>query len=152
MALTEAPPPEPRPRKGIGAILPYTTVALLIACAYVAWVFYSRYQSNKEAAARIAAEQEAKRQTAVHAVFGSGEIRFTAFSVDDSVLRHGQSTELCYGVENAATVRIDPPIAQLKPTYHSCIEISPKTTTTYTITASDGKGHTESKSLTLPVK
>jgi hypothetical protein len=152
MALTDAPAPEPKPRRGIGAVLPYTTVALLIACLYVAWVFYSRYQGNKEAAARIAAEQEAKRQAAVHAVFGSGEIRFTAFSVDDSVLRSGQSTELCYGVENATTVTINPPIAPLKPTYHSCVEISPKKTTTYTITASDGKGHTESKSLTLPVR
>ena len=38
----------------------------------------------------------------------------------------------------------------IKPSYHHCVEIAPKKTTTYTITADDGAGHT--KSLSLEVK
>lgn len=153
MALTD--PPQqvpPRAKKGLAALLPYTTIALIIAVLYVAWVFYSRYESNKQLASRLAAEQESKRKAVVGAVFGSGEIRFTAFDVADSVLRRGKSTQLCYGVENAKTVTIEPSVAKLKPTYHSCFDIAPKTTTTYTITAYDGGGHKESKSLTLQVR
>ena len=88
----------------------------------------------------------------VEEVYGSGEIKFTDLSADVGVLSPGQTTELCYGVLNAKTVKIDPPVAQLKPTYHHCLEIAPKKTTTYTITAENGAGHSKSESLTIQVK
>jgi hypothetical protein len=59
---------------------------------------------------------------------------------------------LCYGVVNAKAVKVDPPVEQLKPSAHHCFEIAPKKTTTYTITADDGAGHTKSEALTIQVK
>jgi hypothetical protein len=132
-------------------ILPYTTVALIAAILYVAYIFYSRHQSDVEATARIEAQKEADRQRTVAAVFGNGEIRFNQFTIDRTSLKRGETARLCYGVENAATVKMDPPLEQLKPTYLHCLDISPKVTTKYTITADDGKGHSKSQSLELPV-
>jgi hypothetical protein len=53
-------------------------------------------------------------------------------------------------VVNAVSVKLDPPVEPLKPTYRHCIEIAPKTTTTYTLTAFNAKG--QSKSVSLEVK
>ncbi len=52
---------------------------------------------------------------------------------------------LCYGVENANSVQLDPPIEKLWPSLVRCFEIAPPHTTTYTLTAkgTDGAGVTE---------
>jgi hypothetical protein len=155
MSLTDAPGPgEPikAPGSFLQKLLPVTTVGILIAVLYVAWTFYSRHQSNVEAERAAAAKEQEKRQRTVDAVFGNGEIMFSVFSADTGVLERGQHTQLCYGVTNAKSVKLDPPIAELKPTYRNCLEIAPAKTTTYTITADDGKGHTKSESLTVQVK
>lgn len=155
MALTDAPTPqEPvkRPGSFLQKLLPFTTIGVIIAALYVAWTFYSRHQSNVEAERAAAAKEQAQRQRTVDAVFGNGEIVFSMFSADAGVLKRGQHTQLCYGVTNAKSVKLDPPIAALKPAYRNCLEIAPAKTTTYTITAADGKGHTKSESLTIQVK
>ena len=144
--------PEKASRSPLQALLPYTTVAVVIAALYVAWTFYSRYESNRKAEQAIQAQKDAARKQIVEQVYGSGEIKFSTFSADSGVLKRGESTQLCYGVENAKTVKIDPPIEQAKPTYYHCVEITPKTTTTYTITAQDAKGNSKSESLTVQVR
>ena len=154
MAITDAPPPPPeRPRRSkLEGLLPYTTVAVIIAALYVAWTFYSRYESNKQAVERIQAQREAARKRVVDQIYGSGEIRFTAFTADNGVLQRGQTTQLCYGVVNAESVTLNPAVEPIKPSYHHCVEIAPKQTTTYTLTAKDAAGHSKSESLTIRVQ
>ncbi|MBV8866742.1 MAG: hypothetical protein JO210_15215 [Acidobacteriaceae bacterium] len=156
MALTDVPDTPREPAKGpgsaLGKLLPVTTVGVLIAALYVAWTFYSRHQSDVAAQQAAAAKEQARREQTVHTVFGSGEILFSTFSADSGLLRRGEHTQLCYGVENAKTVKLDPPVSEIKPSYRNCIEIAPKATTTYTITADDGKGHTKAESLTVRVQ
>lgn len=147
----EAPSSNPSDSR-LKKLLPFTTVALIIAALYVVWTFYSRHQSDRLAQQQLATQQQQARQRVVEQVFGSGEIKFNAFGVDSGALRRGEKTQLCYGVENATTVKMDPPVEQLKPTYYHCLEISPAKTTTYTITAADGKGHTQSRSLVVQVR
>jgi hypothetical protein len=153
MALTDAPeqPPKP-PGSVLRKLLPVTTVALVLAVLYVAWTFYSRYTSNKEAQQNLAAKQQEARQRVVNQVYGSGEIRFSSFSVDTAHLKRGESTQLCYGVVNATSLKLEPPVEEVKPSYHHCLEVSPKKTTTYTLTAADSAGHTKSLSLELKVE
>jgi hypothetical protein len=153
MSLTQ-PPNEPERKQGsaVRAILPYTTIAMIIAALYVAWTFYSRYEANRTAAVAIQNKKAEENKQFVSQVYGSGEVKFTAMSADSGVLGLGQTTQLCYGVVNAKTVKVDPPVEQLKPSYHHCFEVAPKKTTTYTITADDGAGHTKSESLTIQVK
>lgn len=153
MSLTDAPKePERKPRSPLQAILPYTTIALIIAVLYVAWTFYSRHESNRQAQEAIDAKKAEARKQVLDQIYGSGAVDFSTFTVDSGILKHGETTELCYGVVNAKTVKIDPPIEQLKPSYHHCFEIAPKTTTTYTITADNGAGKTKKESLTVQVK
>ena len=154
MALTDAPQePLKAPGSGLRKLLPFTTIGIVLAALYVAWTFYSRHQSDVAAQQAAAAKEQEQRQRTVSAVFGSGEILFSVFSSDRARLTKGEQTQLCYGVENAESVKIEPPVgADLKPSYRKCIEISPKATTTYKITASDSKGHSKSESLTVKVE
>lgn len=153
MALTDVPNQAPQPRKsGLRAVLPYTTTLLILAILYVAWTFYSRAQRDREAQAAIQAKQDAERKRVDNQIFGSGEVSFSTFGADKGLLHRGEKTELCYGVVNATAVKLDPPIADIKPSYHHCVEIAPTKTTTYTITADDGKGNHKSESLTVRVE
>ena len=153
MPLAEAPEErEPERRSTLQRMLPFTTVAIVIAALYVGWTFYSRYESNRQSEQAIQAQREEARKRQVEQIYGSGEIKFTTFGADSGVLARGETTQLCYGVLNAKTVKLDPPVEQAKPSYHHCVEIAPKKTTTYTITASDEKGNSKSESITVQVK
>jgi len=133
-------------------IFPFTTVAFLVAALYVGWTFYSRHEANRHAQEELDAKQAAARKRVVDQIYGSGEIRIPTFSADNGVLKPGQTTHLCYGVVNALSVKLDPPVEALKPTYRHCIEIAPKKTTTYTLTAANAAGKSKSVSLEVRVE
>jgi len=152
VSLTQPVSGPERKRPFVRSLLPYTTVAMILAALYVAWTFYSRHEANRRAEEALENKREEENKRIVDEVYGSGEIKFTDLSADVGALSPGETTQLCYGVLNAKTVKIDPPVAQLKPTYHHCFEVAPKKTTTYTVTAEDGAGHSKSESLTIQVK
>ena len=52
----------------------------------------------------------------------------------------GGSASLCYGVENAARVFLDPPVETLSPSLTRCVPVAPKATTQYTLTAEGRNG------------
>jgi hypothetical protein len=144
--------PEPSNRSPLQAILPYTTVAVVIAALYVAWTFYSRHEANVKAQQEQAAREAEQRQREAQHIFGSGGLSFRTWSADKGVVRPGETAHICYGIVDAKTVKIDPPVADLKPSYLHCFDVAPKTTTTYTITATDGAGHSASQQLTIQVR
>ncbi len=63
----------------------------------------------------------------------------------------GEKTQLCYTVENASKVKLDPPVEQVWPAYSRCFEVHPTATTTYTLTAEDDAGHTAANKATVDV-
>jgi hypothetical protein len=153
MSVIEPPSdPEQKQRSVIRGLLPYTTAAMIVAVLYVAWTFYSRYEANRRASEAMENRKAEENKRFVNEVYGSGQINFTSMTADSGAVAAGETTQLCYGVVNAKAVKIDPPVEQLKPSYHHCFVIAPKKTTTYTITASDGAGHTKSESLTVQVR
>jgi hypothetical protein len=77
--------------------------------------------------------------------------RITQFYSTSPSIPRGESANLCYGVDNAAAVRIDPPVESLKPALSRCISIAPSETTTYTLTAEDRSGKTTAHSVTVRV-
>ncbi len=91
----------------------------------------------------VAAKKAAQNKRVVDQVFGSGNVKLLEFSVSQLHLRRGESTNLCYGVSNAVSVTIEPHIEDTRPTYHYCLQVEPKKTTTYTLTAKDAAGHVE---------
>ncbi|MGA8028769.1 MAG: hypothetical protein WB992_16620, partial [Bryobacteraceae bacterium] len=117
--MTDAPNEPGRNGRSPGrSILRYTAIGIIIAALYVAWTFYSRYDSNRRAQQAIEAKRREARKRVVDEIYGSGAVSFSLFSADSGILKRGESTELCYGVVNAKTVKIDPPLGELKPSYH----------------------------------
>jgi hypothetical protein len=154
MALTDAGPEgQGKSKSGLATLLPFTTIAMIIAALYVAWTFYSRHESARKAQEAMETKRQEAEKHNADLIFGSGEIKFTTFSADHGMVKRGEATRLCYGVVNATTLKIDPPVSEpVKPTNRHCLEITPKETTTYTITASNDKGDTKTSSLTVQVK
>jgi len=62
-------------------------------------------------------------------------VKITEFRATPSFLPTGLTGKLCYGVENATTLNLDPPVEKLLPATERCIDIAPKRTTTYTLAA-----------------
>ena len=66
----------------------------------------------------------------------------TMFLASEPKVGKGQPVTLCYGIEGAETVKIDPPIAELEPTSR-CFSTRITKTTTFTITATAGSRREE---------
>jgi hypothetical protein len=134
-----------------GRILPYTTVLLILAMLYAGWTFYSRWRDAKDAEQQAAAKKAEENKKVVDQVFGSGEIKLLNFSISPIRLKRGETARMCYGVSNAVSITIEPHVEDTRPSYNHCLDIAPRTTTTYTLTAKDRTGRTETGTLTVTV-
>lgn len=71
----------------------------------------------------------------------AGAVLISQFYPRDADIIEGTSTVLCYQVENARSVQISPPVAELRPTpLPRCIAVTPDRDTTYVLTAEDSHG------------
>jgi hypothetical protein len=131
-------------------ILPFLSVGVVIAALYVGWIFYSRWSSTRDAAAARTDKEAAEAKRMVDQL-GGGEFKILNFYAVPGAIKPGERATLCFGTSETKTVKIDPPVEQLHPAISHCIEVSPRKTTTYTLTAEDGKGHTANQSLDLKV-
>ncbi len=73
------------------------------------------------------------------------------FYAQPPAIPKGGKTLLCYGVENATAVRLDPPVERVWPAMSRCFEVTPASTATYAFTAEGADGQTVSKSVTVQV-
>jgi hypothetical protein len=78
-------------------------------------------------------------------------VKITQFWVTDHSIAAGETIQLCYGVENAAKVTLDPPVARVYPAISRCFEITPQQTTTFTFTAEDTAGRQTQAKATVQV-
>lgn len=78
-------------------------------------------------------------------------VKILQFYAGSAQVGRGQSLKLCYGVENAAAVRIEPLAGQVKPGYRRCIDVTPQRTTTYRLVVEGINGGTLSESVTVEV-
>ncbi len=78
-------------------------------------------------------------------------VRITQFYATKAALPRGESAKLCYGVENAAAVRITPMIENIRPSLSRCISITPTATSTFTLIAENGETGKISRSVTVTV-
>src|SRR5262249_12063092 len=63
--------------------------------------------------------------------------------------KEGERTLICYGVVNAKSVRIDPPVAALTPALNRCVGVTEIRSTRYTLIAEGNDGKTVSASFEL---
>jgi hypothetical protein len=80
-----------------------------------------------------------------------GPVRILQFYASVGSVTMGQKAQLCYGVENAKSVRISPAVSDAYPSPNRCLEIVPERTTHYMILAEGFDGRVATQSFTLPV-
>ena len=127
----------------------------LIVLAYVCYTLWARHTENADLAYKQkAAQSAAQRESDATAVqeLGGTDFKIMAFYGSPGFIHRGDTVDLCYGVSNAKTVKLDPPEANAWPSANRCMQVTPKKTTTYTLTIDDGKGNTANQQLTITVK
>jgi hypothetical protein len=82
----------------------------------------------------------------------AGPVRILEFYASAGTILPGERAMLCYGVENAKSVRISPMLRGVYPSPNHCLEIVPEHTTHYTLLAEGYDGTIDARSLTLPVQ
>jgi len=148
-------PETPDQNKTARRVWLYGSIVVAAVALYVGWIVVSRWQGNR-ALERQAAEQQAakEREDAEKTVetLGGSKFDIISFYIMPGTIHRGESTQMCYGVSNAKSVRLDPPVANVWPSVSRCFEISPMKDTTYTLTAEDANGNSKSASVTLKVR
>jgi len=133
----------------------YSAVILTAVLAYVAFLLISRYESdrvfNQRYAQKAAQEQREEDREAVEQLGGS-ELAIRALYISPHRIRRGENAQLCYDVANAKTVTLDPPAGEVWPSHNRCVDIAPKTTTTYTLTIADASGKSASQTVEVRVE
>ena len=136
-------------------VLRYTEIPLRVAAAIaLAWLLYlflARHSAEKRFSAQPAGSGAA--HAAFDAAYGGSDLKILQFYARDGVLYEGKSTVICYGVVNAKSVTIDPPIqGGVYAALNRCVEVAPKRDTKYVLTAEDEHGKAASASFTIRVQ
>jgi hypothetical protein len=133
----------------------YSTVVLGIALLVVLWILFSRWQQN-HSIERRAREENARKQmesdrTALEQL-GGNNLAIQSFYASPGAIHKGESAQLCYGVANAKSVKLEPQPNEVWPSHARCVSVSLQKTTTYTLTISDAAGETQIQSLQVRVE
>ncbi len=142
--------PEDRPVSAMRKVLPFTTAAVVIALLYVGYIFYSRHAEQKDADEQAEQKRAADARKVADA-YGGNELKVLTFYATEGPIHRGDTTQLCYSVNNAKSVTIEPDLHDVPVSYSNCVKISPKKDTTYTLTATSDKGKTEQAVITMRV-
>ncbi len=78
-------------------------------------------------------------------------VKIGQFYTAPTHIGRGERAQVCYGVDGAAKVRLDPAVEEIWPAMSHCVEVHPNKTTTYRLTAVDSAGHSVTREATLKV-
>ena len=117
-------------------LLIYGNVALAFVAIWAAIPVIQRYR--REHARPV--EQPIRRTPEMDWVDPAKGAQIIQFYVYPNVILPGGQSSLCYGVAQVKEVKLDPPVGEAGPTFNRCVDVRPKKTTTYTLTATDANG------------
>lgn len=133
----------------------YASAVVVAALLGVLYVMFSRWQEHRSID-RQAREQRAEKQREEDRValeqLGGKDFAILSFYASPTVIRRGESAQLCYGVSNAKSVKLEPQSQPVWPSAAHCVEVSPTKSTTYTLTIVDAAGATKSQNVELKVR
>jgi len=133
----------------------YSSLALAIVALVVGGILFSRWQENNRIDRQNAqAKSEKQRENDRTALdqFGGKGLDIQSFYASPGAVHRGESVQLCYGVANAKTVKLEPQSNPVWPSYTRCVEVKPVKTTTYTLTVEDAAGNTKSQTVEVKVE
>ncbi len=128
----------------------YLPIAVVAAVVYAAWVFGSRHFLDRLWRSRHEAPQSATNPE-FDRVYGGTAVKILGFYAREGNLTEGGQSVICYGVLNAKSVRIEPPVDGVFVALSRCLEVAPEHNTRYTLIAEGADGRTASASFVLTV-
>ncbi|MGH9741555.1 MAG: hypothetical protein ACRD51_04310 [Candidatus Acidiferrum sp.] len=133
----------------------YSSIILGVVLLFVVLTMLSRWLDarniERQAAQQRAEKQHEEDRLAVDQM-GGKEFAILDFYASPKVIRRGESAQLCYGVSNAKSVKLEPQSQAVWPSLARCVDVSPTKTTTYTLTIADAGGKTKSDSVEVKVR
>ena len=147
--------PIPEQKSPLRNPLLYTSAVVLAALLGVVYVMFSRWQEHRSID-RQATEQRAEKQREEDRValeqLGGKDFTILSFYASPTVIRRGESAQLCYGVANAKSVKLEPQTQPVWPSAAHCVDVSPTKSMTYTLTVVNAAGATKSQTVELKVR
>jgi hypothetical protein len=131
-------------------ILRYSWFLVGAAVLVVAWTFFSQWMESRKLAGEAAAKKQ-RADSAAAEMMGGNRFEILQFYAYPSIVARGQSTDMCYSVSNAKSVKLDPPAVEVWPSQMRCIDIKPEKTTDYTLTIFDDAGKSKTQTITITV-
>jgi len=152
---TQGPQPPPKTKTAFKNPLLYSSLLLGMVLLVVAWIFLSRWHENLSIERR-SREEKSRKQLEDDRValeqLGGKELAIQSFYASPGAIHKGESVQLCYGVANAKTLKLEPQPNAVWPSYARCVSVSPAKSTTYTLTISDASGNTKTQSVQVKVE
>jgi hypothetical protein len=133
----------------------YSSIAIGIALLVVGWIFFSRWQENRDIERRTNEERAQKQRENDERTLeqmGGQELEIQNFYASPGAIHPGETAQLCYGVANAKTVKLEPQPNPVWPSYARCVDVTPRKSTTYTLTIADAAGNTKSATVEIKVR
>ncbi len=147
--------PDPKNKSAFKNPFLYSWTALAIGVLVVGWILFSRWLENRNIETRAKEERTQKQQEQDRIALdqlGGKELAIQNFYATPGVVRRGETVQLCYGVANAKTVKLEPQSNPVWPSYSRCVDVTPTKSTTYTLTIADDAGNTRTQSLEVKVR
>ena len=116
--------PVSEPKSFLKNPLLYSSAILVVALLGVVFVMFSRWQDSRNMereAARERVEKQHEQDRLAVEQLGGKESAILSFYANPTTIRRGESAQLCYGVANAKTVKLEP---QSQPVWPSTRRLS----------------------------
>jgi hypothetical protein len=123
-------------------------IGAIVTLAYIGLVMVVRHLGDR----RWQQRQQPAFNAEFERAYGGSAVRIVQFYSREGTLLEGSATVLCYGVANARSVRMEPPVEGVSVSYNRCVEVAPEQDTRYTLTAEGNDGHAVSESFVLKVR
>src|SRR5580658_1880336 len=147
--------PASEPKSILKNPLLYSSAVVVAALLAIVFVMFSRWQDRRnierQAAQERAEKQHEQDRIAVEQL-GGKEFAILSFYANPTTIRRGESAQLCYGVANAKTVKLEPQPQLVWPSTARCVDVSPVKSMTYTLTIEDAAGKTQSQDVEVKVR
>lgn len=133
----------------------YSSAVLIAVLFAIAFIMYSRWQERRNIE-RQAAQERAEKQHEQDRIavdqLGGKEFAILSFYASPKVIHRGEHAQVCYGVSNAKTVKLEPQSQAVWPSDSHCVDVSPTKTTTYTLIVEDAAGKALSQTVDVTVR
>jgi hypothetical protein len=147
--------PVSEPKSFLKNPLLYSSAILVVALLGVVFVMFSRWQDSRNMereAARERVEKQHEQDRLAVEQLGGKELAILSFYANPTTIRRGESAQLCYGVANAKTVKLEPQSQPVWPSTARCVDVSPVKSMTYTLTIEGATGKTQSQDVEVKVR